>query len=337
LIFAFFCPATFVTVVAQLKYETRLQIKKCKIEERMKKECNYTRRMLPRYLKGHLFLPQQKRVERHLAGCAVCRSQFDAHRRINETQEFLHYLSPEEGIAGRVKAGASRLSGVRRLLFRPLWLAAIVIAAIVLHVYVIRPFLHDPDLEKLDAGPAVPPAAEVKAGPVTVPTPTPPAASGPSQQQTAAPKTDPLVITITLMKENEKEGIGLINDAMQEHALLKSMRFSDKAREISGSLTTDELTTFFGRIRGAGKITYKRSRLAAAHGELLPFVMKLQVVSAPPQATAETPVSGPVDRPADKPAERPAPKPAEKAAEPAAERPSPEPAERPAPSPQQGQ
>jgi predicted anti-sigma-YlaC factor YlaD len=76
--------------------------------------------MLPRYMKGHLFLPQQKRVERHLAVCEVCRSHFDALRRINETQEFLYYLSPEGGIAGRVKAGAFRLFGIRKLLFRPL-------------------------------------------------------------------------------------------------------------------------------------------------------------------------------------------------------------------------
>jgi hypothetical protein len=294
----------------------------------MKKECDYTRRMLPRYLKGHLFLPQQKRVERHLAACAVCRSQFDALRRIDETQEFLYYLSPEEGIAGRVKAGASRLSGVRKLFFRPLWLAAVVIAAVVLQVYVIRPLLHDPDLEKLDAGPVVPQAEHVKAEPVTVPTSTP-AAPEPKPKVEAAPAADPLVVTITLVKENEKAGIRMINDAMKEHALLKSMRFSDKVREISGSLTPDELTTFFSRIQGAGKITYKRSRLAAARGELLPFVMKLQAVSAPPKAAAEQPV--------EKPVEKPAPKPAEKAAEPVAERPAPEPAVQPAPSPQQGQ
>jgi hypothetical protein len=302
----------------------------------MKKECDYTRRMLPRYLKGHLFLPQQKRVERHLAVCAVCRSQFDALRRIDETQEFLHYLNPQEGIAGRVKAGASRLSGVRKLFFRPLWLAAVVIAAVVLQVYVIRPFLHDPDLEKLDAGPAVPPAEQVKAEPVTVPSPTH-AAPEPKPHAATAPAADPLVVTITLVKENEKAGIGMINDAMKEHALLKSMRFSDKVREISGSLTPDELTTFFSRIQGAGKITYKRSRLAAARGELLPFVMKLQAVAAPPQAAAGQPAARPVDKPSDKPAEKPAPKPAEKAAEPVAERPAPEPAEQPAPSPQQGQ
>jgi hypothetical protein len=300
----------------------------------MKKECEYTRRMLPRHLKGHLFLPQQKRVERHLAACAVCRSQFDALRRINETQEFLDYLSPEEGIAGRVKAGAFRLSRVRKLFFRPLWLAAVVIAVVVLQVYVIRPLLHDPDLEKLDAGPTVPPAEQVKAEPVTIPTPTH-AAAEPKPQAAAAPATDPLVVTITLVKENEKAGIRMINDAMKEHALLKSMRFSEKVREISGSLTPDELSTFFSRIQGIGKITYKRSRLAAAQGELLPFVMKLQAVSAPPQAAVEQPAARPVVEPSDKPAERPAPKPAEKAAEPAAERPAPETAEQPAPSPQQ--
>ncbi|MHB8846749.1 MAG: anti-sigma factor family protein, partial [Nitrospirota bacterium] len=140
----------------------------------MKKECDYTRRMLPRYLKGNLFLPQQKRVERHLAACAVCRSQSDALRRISETREFLQYLAPEEGLAGRVKAGASLLVRARTLFFRPLWLAAIVIAIVVVNAYVIMPLLHDPDLEKLDAGPAVPPAAAVKSEPVTAPTPTPP-------------------------------------------------------------------------------------------------------------------------------------------------------------------
>jgi hypothetical protein len=297
----------------------------------MKKECEYTRRMLPRYLKGHLFLLQQKRVERHLAACAVCRSQFDALRRIGETQELLKYLSPQEGIVGRVKAGAFRLSGIRKLFFRPLWLAAVVIAAIVLQVYVIRPFLHDPDLEKLDAGSAIPPAEQVKAEPVTVPMPTP-AAPEPKAQAAAAPATDPLVVTITLVKENEKAGIRMINDAMKEHALLKSMQFSDKVREISGTLTPDELTTLFSRIQGAGKITYKRSRLAAARGELLPFVMKLQAVSAPPQAVAEQPVARPADKTSDIPAEKPAPKPTEKATEPVAERPAPEPAEQPAPA-----
>lgn len=296
----------------------------------MKKECDYTKRMLPRYLKGHLFLPQLKRIERHLAACAVCRSQFDALRRINETQEFLSYLAPQAGIAERVKVGAFRLIRLRKLFFRPAWLAAIVIAVVVLNVYVIRPLLHDPDLEKLDAGPAVPPAAEVKTAPVPVPTPTPPATE-PSPHAAAAPKNDPLVITIRLVKESEKAGIKMINDAMQEHALLNSMRFSDKIREISGSLTPDELMTFFSRIQGAGKIAYKRSRLAAARGDMLPFVMKLQVVSEAPQAPADKPAFGPSGRSSDKPAEQQTGKPAEPAAE------VPAPAERPAPSPQPGQ
>ncbi|MHB8846780.1 MAG: hypothetical protein ACYC7L_18775, partial [Nitrospirota bacterium] len=160
----------------------------------------------------------------------------------------------------------------------------------------------------------------------TAPTPTPPA-----HQQAAAPRTDPLVITITLVKENEKAGIKMINDAMKEHALLNTMRFSEKVRELSGSLTPDELMIFFSRIGGAGKITYKRSRLAAARGELLPFVMKLQAVSAPPQTPADKPASGPSGRPADKPAEQPTGRPVEPAAE------QPAPAERPAPAPQPGQ
>jgi anti-sigma factor RsiW len=87
----------------------------------MKKECEHTRTLLPRYLRGHLFKPQQNRIERHLAACAVCRSEFDSLRRIDETRRFLNDINAQEGIAARVKAGASGLAGARRLLFRPLW------------------------------------------------------------------------------------------------------------------------------------------------------------------------------------------------------------------------
>jgi len=103
----------------------------------------------------------------------------------------------------------------------------------------------------------------------------------------------------------------LINDAMKEHALLKTMRFSDKVREISGSMTPDELTTFFSRIQSAGKITYKRSRLASAGSELLPFVMKLQTLAAS-QASVDMPAAKPAPKPEAKPEAKPAPKPAPK-------------------------
>ena len=103
-----------------------------------------------------------------------------------------------------------------------------------------------------------------------------------------APKADPLLVTITVEKESEKASVRRINEAMKEHPLLTSLRFSDKVREVSGRLTPDELYTFFNRIHDAGKISYKRSRLAsAAKDEQLPFVLKLKSVSAPSRLSVE--------------------------------------------------
>ena len=287
----------------------------------MKKECAYTQGMLPRYLKGYLFRPQQKRVERHLESCQVCRSRKDAMRQTDETIAFLRYLDPNEGIAGRMKSG---IAGITRLFFRPLWLAMIVAGVLVVQHYVITPLLHDPDLEKLDAG--APPQAAVKleAAPVSAPVPTPaiiPAVPEPKQQAAAAaaPKADPLMVVITVEKEHEKASMVQINEAMKEHALLTNLRFSEKVREVSGKLTPDELYTFFSRIREAGKITYKRSRLSsAASGEPLSFVLKLQTAAAPPRQPEERPAARPVTAPAEKAVEStsvaPAPLPEDKPA-----------------------
>ena len=286
----------------------------------MKKECAYTQGMLPRYRKGHLFLPQQKRVERHLASCAVCRSRYDAFGQADETLEFLRYLDGNEGFPGRLRASAA---AVTRLFFRPLWLALIIVAGFALQHYVVMPLLHDPDLEKLDAG-----TQPQAAAPQSAPAPTPPPAVEPfvARQAAATAAVEPLVVTITVEKEHEKTSIAQINEAMKEHALLKSLRFSDKVREVSGSLTPDELRTFFSRIQGSGKVTYKRARLAAAGEEVLPFVMKLQAQAGSPAAAAERSAPKQAERSAD----RPAPRPAEKPVETPAERQTPAPAPAPA-------
>jgi hypothetical protein len=276
----------------------------------MKKECAYTQGMLLRHLKGYLFLHQRKRVERHLAACAVCRSRHDALRQADETHEFLRYLNPNKGIIGRVKEG---LSGITRIFFRPLWLVMIIAGALAVQHYLITPLLHDPDLEKLDAGP--PQALEkFETAPLSAPTPTPAAPAAPelkkqSPSVAAAPKADPLLVTITVEKESEKASVRRINEAMKEHPLLTSLRFSDKVREVSGRLTPDELYTFFSRIQDAGKITYKRSRLtSAAKSEQLPFVLKLQSVSTPPRLLPEKAVeSSAAERPIPKPEDKPAP------------------------------
>ena len=296
----------------------------------MKKECAYTQGMLPRYLKGHLFRPQQKRVERHLASCPVCRSRSDALRQTDETLAFLRYLDPNEGMAGRMKAG---MKGVTRLFFRPLWLALIVAGALAVQHYVVTPLLHDPDLEKLDAGVSPPPASKIEAAPLSASAPPPPIPAMPEPKKraeapvaAAAPKADPLMVIITVEKENEKASMARINEAMKEHALLTNLRFSEKVREVNGRLTPEDLYTFFSRIRETGKITYKRSRLtSAASGESLSFVLKLQTAAAPPRQPEDRPVARPVNKPAEKAVESipaaPAPIPEDRPASPSPQAP----------------
>src|SRR5512145_2240698 len=126
----------------------------------MNNECEYTRSRLSRYQSGHLFKLQQLRIERHLAECPVCRSEFDALNRIRETQRFLVDLDGTGGVHGKVRSAASVGS---RLFFRPLWVALIIISILAAYRYVVNPILHDPDLEQLDTGSVAP--APVPAAP----------------------------------------------------------------------------------------------------------------------------------------------------------------------------
>jgi len=292
----------------------------------MKSECTYTQKQLPRYLTGHLFKLQQMRVERHLAECPVCSSQFDALRRIGETRHFLRDLESGGGVGTTVR---SLGSAVMKLVYRPLWVVLIVISVTMLYRNVVTPILHDPDLEKLDAGtvptaPASAPALTTASSPTSATAPvvqaaspaetrkeTPAAApdSRAESKKEAPPASDPLVVTITVDKDRERESIKRINEAMKEHALLRTMRFNAKVREVAGNLTADELTTFFNRIEDAAKITYKRSRLKAAGGKLVPVVLKLETGSVPARRDAVQPATV---KPAEKPVEKPADKPMDK-------------------------
>ncbi len=279
----------------------------------MKKECIYTSKRLARYHAGHLFLLQRRRIERHLAVCAVCSSEFDAVKRIDETQRILRDIAPSEGFAVPLRAGAASLGALRRLLYRPLWMALIVAAIAASYVYVVHPLLHDPDLERLDGSA---PSAAVPATPHPQSAATATASAGALEPKktapasaAAAPAPSPLMITVAVEKEKEKASIRRINDAMKEHPQLRTMRFSDSVREVSGSLTAGELAVFFERIDGAGKATYKRSRLSAAgEGDLVPFIMRLQTVAAPPrhaeqagEKPGEKPVEGSVEKPVETP------------------------------------
>lgn len=270
----------------------------------MGQECDHIRNLLSRYLKGHLFQLQRSKVERHLADCPVCRSELDARRRAGETREFLMHLEPERRAARTVRAGAS---AVVRLLYRPLLLVLIVAAVAVSYMYIIDPILHDPELENLDAGPLASapqaPAEAVRSIPAA--TSFPAQIPEPEARKAQPPAPDPLVITLTIEKEREKESIRRINDAMQEHAVLRTMQFSERVREAAGSLTAEELYTFFSRIQGTAKVAYKRSRLASAAGsELVPVVLKLQAVAAPLRQEAAPTEQQPGGNPSEKPLEK---------------------------------
>ena len=56
---------------------TRRAATSSKVRE-TKKECERTRKSLPKYLQGHLFKLQERRVERHLKACAVCTSELQS-------------------------------------------------------------------------------------------------------------------------------------------------------------------------------------------------------------------------------------------------------------------
>jgi len=251
----------------------------------MKKECIYTRKLLERYLHGYLFRLQKVRVERHLKACAVCRSQFEALEHAEETRQYLRDLVPPDGAAHRMRDAVASLAKLKKVFYRPLWMAAIVLIAAGVYRYAIAPQQVDVELESIvktapaTTAPAVPapPAPVVSAPAVT--TSAAPAKPKPSASPAAAPAIEPLAVTITLAPDNEKTAVRRINEIMRGHEQLRKKRFSDDVREITGSLTAKELLTFFNRIEPAGKAGYSRKRFESfPSAQLIPFVLKLKTL-----------------------------------------------------------
>ncbi len=262
-----------------------------------KKECERTRKALPRYLRGHVFAPDRKRIERHLKACALCSSEFQALKHTAETRQIIKDITPPEGITQKVRAGVSSISALKKLLYRPLWVLGLAALAAVVYLYVITPLMHDRDFEGLETAS---PSGTAAVSPVpSAPANEKPAAAEPKQekQKTAAavPSLEPLAVTITV--ENEQAAMRRINEVMKGHALLRTMRFSDTVKEISGNLTAKELLTFFNRIETAGTISYSRSRLEAfPSAQPLPFVIRIKMAPAAAVKPPERPA--PVEKPA---------------------------------------
>jgi hypothetical protein len=267
-----------------------------------KKECARIRKSLAKYLSGHLFKLEQVRIERHLRSCVVCYSQYQALKRADETRQFLKDITPPEGMVQRMREGVSGLARTKKLLYRPLWIAAIVAVAAGSYYYLGVSQRPDVELESIirtapsGTAPAAPALPETPARPAAVTAPT-------MIAQPAAPRpvgarvVEPLAVSFTT--ENEKAAVRRVNEIMRGHGQLRTMKFSDTVREISGSLTAKELLTFFNRIELVGKISYSRRRFEAfPSAQPIPFVMKLTVA---PGAKA------PSVQPAQKPPEQTAP------------------------------
>ncbi len=254
----------------------------------MKKECAYTRKSLRDYLRGHLFKFQQVRIARHLNACPVCRSEFQAFRKVADTKQLLKDITPPEGLA-RMKSGFFVLAKLRLLLYRPLWLAGIIGVAVLVYINLIA---HKPDVEIENLEKSVPASAAVASAPTVTPVASAsvphPVASQPtgSRPGPAAPAVEPLVITIA---PRSQAAIRQINEVMRGHGQLRKMKFSDTIREISGDLTARELSTFFSRIEPAGKISYSRKRFESfPAAQPIPFVVKMK--PAPLEEEGQAPV-----------------------------------------------
>ena len=288
----------------------------------MKKECTYTRKSLQKYLHGHLFMPEQIRIERHLRSCVMCYTEFQALKQAAEAKQYLKDITPPEGVVQRVKAGVSGLSKLKKILYRPLWMTGIIAVIVLIYIYVVTPPRRDLEIENLqkpesaDSAPSsTAPAASPDQTPVLAPvTKESTTIQAPaSRHDQAVRRLEPLQVTMTV--KNEEAAIRRINEVMRGYRELGENRFSGTVREISGSLTSKELLTFFRRIEPEGKLSYSRKRLNAFPSDQpVPFVMILKVAAhvverpSPPAQPAEPPAeaASPTE-PASAPTQSPSP------------------------------
>ena len=252
-----------------------------------KKECARTRQVLLKYLQGHLFKYQMRRVERHLKVCQVCASELHSLRFAADTRLLLKDITPPEGMVARMNATLSSVGRVRLFLYRPLWILLVALALASLYFFVIVPSRHDPELESIERSlPADRAVAPEPSRSAQNPVPAPiPATAVKAPVSASVPTVEPLAITIT---PDDQSSMWRINEVMKGHARLRKLRFTDVVREVSGSLTPGELQTLFSRIEHYGRVKYSGKRFnTLSTTELIPFVMKLKDV--PSQATTVAP------------------------------------------------
>ncbi|HEX9021863.1 MAG TPA: hypothetical protein VF903_11445 [Nitrospirota bacterium] len=268
----------------------------------MKKECAYVRRSLTRYLSGHLFKPQKIRIDRHLKSCVVCRSEYEALRQAEQTRLILKDIAPAEGILSRLRQWFSATSGLKKIAYRPLWIAGIVAAAAIIYHYAVTPRRIDVELERIE-----------KSAPAgTVPAAAPRTAAPDKSEITAqAPAAEPFPISLGISQGQEKTAIGRINEVIQRQGKLANKIFSDETRSLSGTLTAGDLHVLLKRLAQRCQVSYNRRRFASfSKAQPVAFVLTLQSAPRPaaspasqarpaprPVHTAQTPTAAPATEP----------------------------------------
>ncbi len=200
----------------------------------MKKECERTRKALPNYLHGHVFRTTRNRIERHLAQCVICRSEFEALKRAEETRGILKDINMSEGVAHTVREGVSALKKLKKIAYRPLWIAGICLAAAGTYYYAMIPRQLDIEIENIvrtvpgsvataPTATALPPTAPAEQKAVA--TSSTPSAQPHAAQTAAAPAVERL--TITIMAENDPAVARRINEVLRGHGQLRSKKFTE--------------------------------------------------------------------------------------------------------------
>jgi hypothetical protein len=261
----------------------------------MNKDCERIRSVFPRYLRGHVFQIERIRIERHLAACVICRSEFEGLKRAAETRRILKEIDISEGLGRRVKDGVVSLSKLKKVFYRPLWLAMIAVVVAGVYHYTMTPRQLDLEIEKIvKTEPATtaagyPPEEKMETGVMTMPVVTRRPVKPPP-----APVVAPLVVNI--YPDNENAAVRRINEVLHEHKNLSEKKFSGTVREVSGSLSAEELEIFFDRIEQVARVSFNRSRLESGPGtQPIPFKLKLR--AAPRTVEKQQPSAVPAQKP----------------------------------------
>jgi len=244
----------------------------------MKKECAHTRKALAKYLQGHLFKLEQMRIERHLRSCVVCYSQYQTLKRADETRKYLKDITPPEGVVQIMKESISGLGKLKKVLYRPLWIVVAVLVVASVIYFLNKPRQIDIEIDNIIK---TAPSRTVHSG---YDTPRVPSHASTATSQGGArslvtertPESSAEPILITLTTDDDRMAMRRINEVMRSHGQLRKYKFTDTVREISDSLTSKELFTFFSRIESVVKISYNRKKLESLpSAQPIPFVMRL--------------------------------------------------------------